>query len=264
MKINEVISEAPLQDYEYIPTKYSKKSFKQSYIDEITSTPYVEELRKRLQKIGSDIHAYIVPYKELPMNLKKASKSVGYFYYVETDRRELVKLLGKKIAAQIKTGPKDVTVILRGRFSDQPEFDEDSPSTGTVWGFLHDFVHALTLTSTEQWVRITSDVDKILSKIDPRRKLVRIKDDYSKFLTMKSAREGYLRGGERGTETMVQWIYTGRVKLDPTKLLAEHPDIDPAYKQEVLRNAKEAEQQLGKMYQSFITEAEGKIFFMSS
>lgn len=277
------MNEAPLRSFDVLPDasnlpgpnkdlQYSNSGFENTPKDlqTVVSEPFQKTLKTKMRDIPYPVYIYqmAVPakntYSGLVMRFQYDSLNPEFYHRV--NRKALIELYGKEIANKIKLDRTGVTLV----------YNNTTAFPSTVWGFMHDFAHAITISESKVSTQFDM-VEKIIERIPvqvfqetPDAAIWKKFDiEYSFYdlyqlayslLTMKSARTGFLRERpeEATTELMTQWLFSKKIEFDWSKI-SDSEEMDQLFYKEV----NEAIPQIEQIFWDILMGAKGKAFFTS-
>lgn len=270
MKLSTLL-EAPLSDYQ----TFNVERLKKKQAREVFPTQSFKiALEKKLSGVNVKLYVYVAPidkerhraYDDRTDTKKADGSHLNPDYYFEVDKRDLDDLYPQEIVDKVKTGDDAITVILIDQASFKP----------TVWGLVHDIVHALTMSDREA-TSLHDEVDKLLNaelKASLHNKLINPKFEnvdaaYLKPCTgtmrsasdevkkVKRGRAFDVREEEFVTELFTQWLTTGKVKLTAEHVAAAE------HRAELQDNLDSLVPKVEAIFKKLLDRAKGRIFLTS-
>jgi len=234
----------------------------------VVSQPFQKALKKKMQDIPYPIYIYQMAIAIAADSydrhlLKLQHQSVNPEFYHMIDKKALIELYGRDIANKIKLDPAGVTLV----------YNYQTAFPSTVWGFMHDFVHAITLSNiktTEELEKVDTIIENIVihaQKSFPDSPILRkeigrhgIERVAYSMLTMKSARTGFLsnRPEEGSTELMTQWLFSKKIEFDWSKI-SNSEKMDEVFSELVNK----AIPKIDAIFWRILMSAKGKSYFTS-
>ena len=264
MKINDIITEAPLSDFQKLDSD--------RYVRVRAFTPQViQKFERYLNDIGYDIAAYVMfspssaskkaPHLSKLMHnsedLSSGFEDVGY--YKKITKNNLEKLIGDKVE-YIQSDSNTITIVYVVTGS-KAQRNDVFPITS--WGLIHDLIHGMDMgeknmhPSMEQADKLILDLELFLKASIFKSMTV----DLAYIMTTKSAREGSLRKAqEESTELFTQWIVKGDILFKLPKSMSDKLSDDQ--KKDFENKVHKVKQEMINCFQKVLDDAVGNIYLV--
>ncbi len=294
MRFREIISEAPISNWEVDPDLHNNekemvskfhgyeregKHWSDSDKHAITHEPTIEKIKQRFLKVPYDFNFYF--WQSTDPDYDPIS-NIGV-----VNDQWVVSHMGENVLKNLKTvqSPNSITIVFTGNMSDEYKINMHSPwivghrvahcflsannRNEQIWDALHGFENFIE-TITKYAYGVSWPSQKDYSQFSHLMR-VEITEIYSKILgsylgTMASARNNKLvTPYEWYHETFTQWLLQGGIKLN--ELPAEiHPDETLTTDPRKLAKAKAAwakfPQAMSQKFDAIMKAAEGQIWIM--